>query len=87
MSECWVCEMGWPVFWTNASAGMSQAICSRHQAMQPEKPATCQWCSNVGHDTYHAGPCPRIKSLEYRLDGSLKRVEFHDCTAKAKEAA
>ena len=76
MSECWVCEMGWPVFWTNESYGLSQPICDRHATAEPDMPNACQWCSNGGYKIYHHGPCPRIKSLEYNTDGTLKRVEF-----------
>jgi hypothetical protein len=25
----------------------------------------------------HIGTCPRIKAIEYHLDGTVKRVEFH----------
>ena len=32
---------------------------------------TCRWCS-----TWHIGTCPRVKSIEYFPDGTVKRVEF-----------
>jgi hypothetical protein len=34
---------------------------------------TCEWCG-----VHHVGACPRIKSLEFRGDGTIKRVEFHE---------
>lgn len=33
----------------------------------------CQWC-----DSSHAGVCPRVSSLGFRLDGSLESVAFWD---------
>lgn len=43
-------------------------------------PGSCPWCSNpqAGSLTYHQGPCPRVKSVEYNPDGSIKKVEFRD---------
>lgn len=31
----------------------------------------CQWCGY-----FHSAICPRVRSIEYYNDGSLKRVEF-----------
>jgi len=33
--------------------------------------ALCRYCG--GH---HAGVCPRVKSIEYFQDGSLKLIQF-----------
>ena len=33
--------------------------------------AECRHCGN-----YHAGQCPRVKSIEYYPDGIIKRVEY-----------
>jgi hypothetical protein len=33
----------------------------------------CGWCNG-----FHDGPCPRVKSVEYHENGTVKRVEFHD---------
>ena len=33
----------------------------------------CSWCGS-----WHTGTCPRVKAIEYYLDGSIKRVKFHD---------
>lgn len=32
----------------------------------------CGWCG-----AHHTGSCPRVKSLEFYPDGSVRRVEFH----------
>lgn len=35
-------------------------------------PTECEYCGLV-----HKGMCPRIKSITYRLDGSIKSLVFH----------
>lgn len=32
-------------------------------------------CGHCG--AFHAGPCPRVKAVEYYPDGTVKRVEYH----------
>lgn len=34
------------------------------------------YCGHCGIS--HQGQCPRIKSIEYWPDGTVKRVEYHD---------
>ena len=36
----------------------------------------CPYCSSETTKVYHGGSCPRVKSVEYHLDGSVKKVEF-----------
>lgn len=36
-------------------------------------PYHCHYC-----DMWHQGICDRIKSIEYHLDGTIKKVEFKD---------
>lgn len=31
----------------------------------------CEWCGVV-----HSGVCPKVKAIEYHLNGGIKRVEF-----------
>ena len=38
----------------------------------------CPWCSSESKGIVHTGPCPRIKSIEYHKNGTIKRVEFND---------
>jgi hypothetical protein len=26
----------------------------------------------------HRGPCPRVRSIEYHRNGTVKKVEYHD---------
>jgi hypothetical protein len=33
-------------------------------------------CGHCG--MWHAGPCARIKAMEYYPDGTMKRVEYYD---------
>ena len=33
-------------------------------------------CSHCG--SMHAGQCPKVKAVEYHLDGTVKRVEYHE---------
>lgn len=39
------------------------------------EPQKCPHCGD-----HHPGVCPRVKAIEYRRDGSVKRVEYfwHD---------
>lgn len=37
---------------------------------------TANQCTHCG--CYHAGPCPRIKAIEYHENGMVKRVEYRD---------
>ena len=32
-------------------------------------------CGHCG--MFHAGPCPRIKAIEYYENGNVKRIEYH----------
>jgi len=43
----------------------------------------CPWCGlwHIG-----GGTCPRVKSLEYWPNGTIKRVEFHDEAPKIEPA-
>jgi hypothetical protein len=36
-------------------------------------------CGHCG--MWHAGSCPRIKSIEYYPDGTVRRLEYHDPNA------
>lgn len=36
---------------------------------------SCVYC---GEGVRHSGLCPKIKSIEYHTNGTIKRVEFHD---------
>lgn len=38
-----------------------------------EKPAV-EPC--IGCGAFHRGPCPRIQSIEYNADGSVKQVNY-----------
>lgn len=47
--------------------------------MTPITANWCQWCSNGTTYINHAGPCPRVKAIEYHRDGvTVKRVEFFE---------
>jgi heterodisulfide reductase subunit C len=37
---------------------------------------TCGHCGGC-----HAGACPRVKSIEYNPDGTVRKVEYHDPAA------
>ncbi len=41
-----------------------------------DEDGACPWCSGGGTVTYHAGPCPRVKAIDFYLDGSVRRVEL-----------
>lgn len=43
-------------------------------------PGVCRWCSTPTSQTVHNGPCPKIRSIKYRPDGSVKSVEFNATT-------
>lgn len=40
-----------------------------------EQLQSLQSCCHCG--MYHIGMCPRVKSVEYYPDGTIKRVEYH----------
>ena len=40
-----------------------------------------QGCEYCGLSVTHSGVCPRVKSIEYHANGTVKRVEFHDPNA------
>lgn len=44
-------------------------------------PGQLHYCGHCG--MYHQGQCPRIKSIEYWPDGTVKRVEYHDSQARS----
>ena len=39
-------------------------------------PKMCPWCSGNLSFVFHNGICPKVASIEYYPDGSVKRVEF-----------
>lgn len=38
----------------------------------------CPWCSSAMQYVIHSGVCPKIKSIEYHPNGSVRQVEFRD---------
>lgn len=38
----------------------------------------CPYCSGGSSQMYHGGTCPKVKSIEYYENGTIKKVEFHD---------
>jgi hypothetical protein len=38
----------------------------------------CPYCSSGGYTVFHSGACPRIKSIEYYQNGTIKKVEFNE---------
>lgn len=36
----------------------------------------CPYCSTQTKRVYHEGLCPEIKTIEYNLDGTIRRIEF-----------
>lgn len=44
----------------------------------PNDQSPCGWCSGNGRTVYHQGQCPRVKSIEYHQDGTIKKVEFKE---------
>ena len=36
----------------------------------------CPYCSSEGCQVYHVGICPKVKSIEYYENGTIKKVEF-----------
>lgn len=44
-------------------------------------PGQLDYCGHCG--AWHQGQCPRIKSIEYWPDGTIKKVEYHDLQAKS----
>ena len=57
---------------------MQKKIIPGDALVYPNLPRECGWCSNGSIKTFHYGPCPRVKSIEYNPDGTVKRVEFRD---------
>lgn len=43
-----------------------------------EQTPPCPYCSGCNVMIYHAGTCPKIKTIEYHKDGTIKRVEFFE---------
>ena len=41
----------------------------------------CPYCSSDTVQVYHHGKCPKVKSIEYHENGSVKKVEFNDCNS------
>ena len=42
------------------------------------KDAPCPYCSNAIMPMFHLGGlCPKIKSVEYFKDGTIKKLEFN----------
>ena len=41
-----------------------------------QQPGACRWCSSAYQATFHGGPCPNVRSIEYHPDGTIKRIEF-----------
>ncbi len=39
----------------------------------------CPYCSSNSIQVYHSGKCPKVKSIEYHPDGTIKKVEFVEC--------
>jgi hypothetical protein len=38
----------------------------------------CPYCSNESFKVYHPGKCPKVKSIEYHENGTIKKVEFFE---------
>ena len=38
----------------------------------------CPYCSHLPLYVYHGGKCPKVKSIEYYPDGSVRKVEFNE---------
>ena len=43
-------------------------------------PGACPHCSSPFQAVMHAGPCPRIKAIEYHPNGAVKRIEYKEPT-------
>ena len=41
-------------------------------------PEPCPWCSKGLGPVYHSGKCPKVKSVEYYPNGSVKKIEFKE---------
>lgn len=59
----------------NQPAGVYTAACASGVAFS--MPGACPWCSSGMSATFHNGPCPRLKAIEYHPNGMIRRVEFH----------
>ena len=40
---------------------------------------SCPYCSSDSVQVYHQGKCPKVKSIEYHPNGTIKKVEFNEC--------
>lgn len=40
--------------------------------MNANSPVPCGYCSGNGMQVYHQGTCPKIKSIEYHENGTVK---------------
>ncbi len=58
-------------------SGGIQVTCEA-QGMALSLPGACPHCSSPYSATFHNGPCPRIKAIEYHPNGSVKRIEFKE---------
>jgi hypothetical protein len=38
----------------------------------------CPHCSGGNVQVYHSGACPRVRSVEYHENGSIKRIEYRE---------
>ena len=38
----------------------------------------CPYCSSDSVQVYHQGKCPKIKSIEYYENGTIKKVDFEE---------
>jgi hypothetical protein len=39
----------------------------------------CPYCSQYPYSfVVHSGKCPKVKSIEYHNNGTIKKVEFND---------
>lgn len=60
----------------NHPAGIADAAAAYGTSLS--LPGACGYCSSPFSAIYHAGPCPRIRAIEYHPCGTVKRVELHD---------
>ena len=38
----------------------------------------CPHCSGAGISVLHSGKCPKVASVEYNQNGTVKKVAFHE---------
>lgn len=41
-------------------------------------PNACPYCSSETQYVFHQGWCPKIKSIEYHPNGTIKKIELKD---------